>query len=658
MPAFYRRWRWRRRQPWRRRYFTRRFRKPLRRKLYRRRHWVRRRLSKRHYKKKLKNIKLRQWQPTMIRKCNIKGHLCLFTCGKGRINHNYILTSESIVPTGEPGGGGWAIMQLTLGALWDEHIHFRNWWTSSNQGLPLCRYVRCTFKFYKSKDTAYIVTPQLYPPFEVTRDTYLNTQPLRHLMNRKSFIVPKRQDNKKPYVRKKFNPPNLLMNKWYFQQDLLNQPLIILHITACSFSQPYAPKDQISTNITLITLNTNLFKNCLFDIQENAPYMTSITGTTRTCLYTEGNGTQLTTVQNSIPLWETEAYREGQKVTSYSTYTYNTNGTTTLPRNMWGNPFHYRYHHPDVKIYYGPFPTESNKTPNVSLITSLFDECRYNPFKDKAKGNTVYLKPTHTPVTSIEQEPTDENLKISDFPLWLIFWGWIPWLFKSKPIHHIYESWFIVVKSEYITPKKPCYVFLDHYFTHPPEHSTDLTETDKTKWHPRYEYQEYSLEEIAKTGPFTPKIVDTKQIQADCLYNFYFKWGGCPAPMETITNPAEQERYPIPNYFSQGPQTQDPATPKQHYLYDFDEQDELITKKTAKRLKRDYAFGTYFTDYGPKDIPQRTQEKDTSETETDSPQKTKTQELQQQLQLLNNHKQQLKQRIRRAIKDSKLFPQK
>lgn len=86
-----RRWRWRRRpRTWRPRQTIRR--------RFRRRRWVRRRRRFRKYHKKLKSIHLKEWQPQTVRKCKIKGNLCLLTCGKQRTNHNYILTSESLYP--------------------------------------------------------------------------------------------------------------------------------------------------------------------------------------------------------------------------------------------------------------------------------------------------------------------------------------------------------------------------------------------------------------------------------------------------------------------------------------------------------------------------------------------------------------------------------
>nr|UJI58629.1 ORF1 [Anelloviridae sp.] len=650
---FYRPRRYRRRWPrtWRPR--------PLIRRRFQRRRWVRRRRFLKYKKRKLKRIKLQQWQPDNIRKCHIKGQLCLLTCGQGRINNNFTLTAESFVPTGEPGGGGWSIMQITLRALYDEYQHYRNWWTVSNCGLPLTRYCGVSVKFYKSNDTDYIVTVQHTGPFEVTRDSYLNTQPSRHMMNRKSFIVPKLNPNKKkrPYIKKKFPPPALLTNKWYFSQDLLNTPLILFTVSSCSLDQMYAPNDQISTNITFLSLNTDLFQNPFWETDDNQPYYPKVTGTLNTGLYTFGNGgniTEQTNWKKLIPLYDTQHFKK-------PTNTHGNDYTTTLQQfddqRYWGNPFTYTAHPEtnDIKIFYGTPPiqgTYENK-PALLPITGLYQECRYNPFKDKGTGNKAYIKSTKQQQGSFTSLPTDSRLLIQDFPLWLIFWGWISWLQKSKPVHHLEEDYQLVFQSPYIYPPMKAYVPLDKYFTH---HSgLDLTETDKQHWHPKLEFQMETLNKFAETGPAAPKINKQKQIQIHAFYNFYFKWGGCPAPMETICDPAEQEKFTNPNNILQEITIENPETPKEHYIYKFDERHGLLTTTATKRLKKDSDTTKYFTEYGAKDpilevFPptNQTQKKETKE-------KTK-EELQQQLQLLRDHQHNLRERIHRLTKRQKLFP--
>lgn len=655
---FYRRrwrpgWRWRRRRYFRRRRFG-----PLIRRRFQRRRWVRRRRFSRYRKRKLRKIRLNQWQPENIRKCNIKGNLCLLTCGRGHINHNYILTSESYVPTSEPGGGSWSILQMTLRVLYDEYIAGRNWWTKSNSGLPLARFLGTSVKFYRSDNTDYIVTIHKTGPFEVTLDSYLSTQPTRHLMNRRSFIVPKlgRGPNKKTYVKRKITPPALFQNKWYFQQDIYNTPLFMLTISACSLDQMFAPQDQISTNITLWSLNTTAIQMANWERQ---PYFTKSSAPYEIYLWTHKNtpaDINKPTWENIIFLGNIKDYKEGEPITSTDTLKKINEQTN---KQKWGNPFYKTHAHEDAVIYYGKIPTEltsMQSQANILPLTDIWQECRYNPFKDKGKGNKVYLVPTDTGNGTFLTLPTDPKLLVENLPLWLIFWGWGDWILKSRPVAHLHEEYQIVVQSNYIYPKQPCYLFIDNYFRKVTQFEAELSQTDKAHWHPRYAYQEEQFQLIAATGPAAPKINNTKQIEAHMFYNFHFKWGGSPAPMESITDPADQEKFPTPYNQLQGLQIESPGKPKQYHLYSFDEKRQQITLKAAKRLKQDFTTPTFFTEFGPKDIPL----KETQETESSSEEEEIQTSLQKQEQLrlfLKRKRLQYRQQLRNVLKTRKLFPQ-
>lgn len=475
-------------------------------------------------------------------------------------------------------------------------------------------------------------------------------------MNHRAIIIPKlgRGPNKKTYVKKYVSPPSLLQNKWYFSQDLYNTPLFMLTISACELDQMFAPEDQISTNITLYSLNTNAIQMANW---ERKPYTTKSSGTLDIYLWSYQNGHNAEEPQweNIYFLGNCKSYTEGKKLTNY-----NNIKDIKKHENYWGNPFTHWYHHKDTIIYYGAIPTETQKPnrANILPLTSLFVECRYNPFKDKGTGNKVYLAPTDTGNGSLLTLPTNLKLMITDLPLWIIFWGWGDWLVKSRPVAHIQEEWQIVVQSPYIYPQLPCYLFTDKYFINPPDgehYQTELTETDKAHWHIKYAMQMEQLELIAKTGPAAPKLNHTKQIEAHFNYDFYFKWGGNPAPMETISDPGEQDKFPTPYNKLQGLEIESPGKAKQHFLYTFDERRNEISLKTAKRLKTDFTTPTFFTDFGAKDIPwkEKTEDEDSSEEEEVQ---TSLQRQEQLILHLKRKRQQYRQRIQQLLKTKKLFP--
>lgn len=245
--------------------------------------------------------------------------------------------------------------------------------------------------------------------------------------------------------------------------------------------------------------------------------------------------------------------------------------------------------------------------------------------------------------------PQNEQVIIQDMPLWLIFWAWEDWIVKSKPVQHLLQDYQIIIQSKYIYPPRSAYVVLDKYFTEP-SHDTSLTETDKSNWHPKVEMQQYTTEHIALTGPLSPKITTTKSIETHMYYNLFFKWGGCPAPMENITDPAEQETFPTPGNIIQGLEIQDPKTPEQYTIWDWDERRGIITAKSAKRIKSDFETTTYLTEYGAKDpetqAPQQKMYAAPPQTET-------TEEYINQLKQLQRD---LKHRIYELLKTKKLFP--
>ncbi len=549
-----------------------------------------------------------------------------------------------MIPVGESGGGGWSIIQLTLTALFDEFVHFRNKWTVSNQGLPLVKYTGCTFKFYRSKQTDYIVRPILCPPYSVTEEIYLDTQPSRMLLNTKKIIVPRldRPWTRKAYIKRRFHPPSLFQSKWYFQQDITKIPFIVLHTAACSLDEMYQPDDQLSYNITLTSLNTDFFQNSNF---LTGQYFPKSDGTKIIALFTEIQhitGTQ-TTYKNLAPLTEVKNYTNvppnQQQWTSYDQF-----------NRARFNPFTKEHLDNDIPLYttFYPYQNDFEKTVTPTLFTEVFWQVRYNPFRDKGIGNRVYFKSLAQVNTTFTNEPQDQNLIITNYPLWLIMWSWYDWQKKLSKIHHIDQDYAIVIKTPYFYPQRDCYVLLDNYFTTPD--TSKLTLTDKSNWHPKTEYQKEQLFYIAQAGPASPKIHPHKSIECHCNYSFYCKFGGSPAPMETITNPASQEKFPTPNNIIQGLQVQDPETAKEYYLSTWDERGGELTKKCTKRITTQFSPKKSFTDYS-KDIPYKAQTPSPESSEEES----ETSQTEERLHKLQQRNRLLKHKLQRLLKTKRSY---
>ena len=195
MPPYYRKrfyrrnyWNWRRR---RNAFRRKRFRSFIRRKPRRRR--VRRKFYSRYRKRKLKTLKLKQYQPLKINKCKIKGVFALIKCGAGRESRNYAQYQTSIAPPGFPAGGGFSVIKFTLGALFQEHDKWRGWWTKSNLNLDLCRYCYVKIKFYRHDIMDYVSVYSLCYPMLVGKLTYAQCHPSRLLLQKHKIVVPSKK---------------------------------------------------------------------------------------------------------------------------------------------------------------------------------------------------------------------------------------------------------------------------------------------------------------------------------------------------------------------------------------------------------------------------------------------------------------------------------
>ncbi len=100
--------------------------------------------------------------------------------------------------------------------------------------------------------------------------------------------------------------------------------------------------------------------------------------------------------------------------------------------------------------------------------------------------------------------------------------------------------------------------------------------------------------------------MSTQSIEAKCKYSFQFKWGGCPAKMENITDPCQLHKYPIPSNLTETIQMQNPEQDPTYNLYSWDERHGFLTKKAIQRLKTDSETETppfYLTEQSKMDPP-------------------------------------------------------
>nr|UGV39120.1 MAG: ORF1 [TTV-like mini virus] len=658
MPWYWNRWR----RPWRRRhrFWTRRFRTTLRRRKRRRRRRVR---------KKLKFLKLIEWQPTTIRRCTVKGLYCLFQANHKRLNYNFAQYEASIGPKNIPGGGGYSLLRFTLNALFEQNELVRNVWTKSNKHFPFVRYLGCEFKIYRPEIVDVCIKFQNCYPMTASPLLYMGTQPSIMMLSRKSKKIPCKKTSKrhKPYVKYRFPPPQNMSNKWFFQKDIANLGLILIATTACSFDQYYISKYAENTTIEFQVLNTKIFQNRQFRNTTTTGYYPK----DHFYLFSSNGDDPNPTWLQVEYLGNTIEYQYGETIGDFSVKdqnTYTARKTNYLSnRKHWGNPFHAFNFDKKHRIWFSTTPpaqcipkeyddAKKPVTQTASKLTEVTQELyftiRYNPITDTGKDVQIYLLKNWAEETGWEP-PTNQNLIVSGYPLWLGLWGYKDFQTKLGAITDIQHHYILAFKYPNFEPKLDAYIPLNYSFTQGTSEYYPLNERtaqDNLNWYPMYNYQMGAVENITAGGPGTAKLGEFKNAECHCEYKFHFKFGSCAPPMEKTTDPAQQPTFPIPNNFNGPNSLQSPEEPIGHFLYNFDERWGQITKTAAQRILKDQSTkSTLFTDTTTTgtDLPtlQTFPEEDLSSEEEETQKET----LFEQLQLQRNKQKQLRHRIKHLL---------
>lgn len=658
--GYYYQRRYRKRRP----YFSRRrTRKTLRRKWRRKRYRRRRKVNFKFYKKynrKLKTIKVKQWQPKQITKCKIKGTKCLIQGSPLRSSNNFIQYVYSYIPEFQPGGGGWTLIIHSLETLFEDYQHLQNIWTTSNAGLPLTRYMGCKMRFYQSPETDYVVTYDNCWPMVDTPLSHADASPGFMLQKKNKIIIPStlNKRKRKPYKQVWIKPPAQMYNHWYFTKDICKTPLVLITATTCSLNNPFARPEAKSNNISLKCLNVRLFQNTNFqhppETTYYSPKTTDSTQSKNIYLYSSHLNYNTAKVKDLHPLGNTKELKIG---VPYS----NLNSTDDIKLSNLGNPFEKSNLTSDeMYLYYSTknFTEMWNLKSNNNTLNTISDilpvetktiiTVRYNPDKDTGKDNKIYL------VKNFEnqgwKEPTDENLIIEGFPLYYALWGWLDWQKKLKKAVRVFNDYTLVIQTKVFDVELPYYVLLDQDFIDGYEPYGDLQNPPITpsyystqNWFPKTTYQEQSIQKICDTGPFTPKTPWNHYLQIRYQYTFYFKWGGCPKDLKKAYDPCLQPKWPTPDNISPATEISNPSTSPSTMLYSWDWKEDYIKKKALKRIAdhtpiNENILSITESNYNPKPL-QKKRKTQTSESEEEQ----EEEELLQQLLKLKKQRQHLQQ---------------
>nr|UHK03801.1 MAG: ORF1 [Torque teno midi virus] len=566
---YYRRWNfgYRRRFPYRRkpRYFTRysrRFRRPLRRRW--RRRW---RTSRYRVRKKFQKLRLNQWQPAHIRKCKIKGRMPVIICGKGRQQWNFTQHKNEIIPPKMSGGGSFAVLVFNLQFLWEDHNKWRNFWTTPNGEMDLCRYTGTKIKIWRPATVDVCLTITKYYPMLINAGTFASTHPHRILMGFKKYVIQslKRKPNGKKYKTIRIKCPQLLTNRWFFQKDFVKTNLFMMNITTCDLTRPYCTISGDNNNAGFLCLNTDIIKNVNF----------------------QSGGTMAWQPQKGKNFYGFYEKNPGDGKKWHRLSVHNIYGP--------GNPFYNLYLQGRLPISLAdtnkgdqPSGSETNP-PGESVTGKLVYTARYNPTPDPGDDNEIYM---------LTMFRTDDNLEPSNnttflmkgLPLWLVTFGYFDWMIKSHENMSVMSTMVTVIKSPLVTTIPPLTSkFIipigDSFYNGLGLFDTPIAGGDLTTWYVKNSMQSPAINNIVTCGPFVARPDKEFSWCVDMSYTVYFKWGGTTPLSQPITDPATQNTYPLPGDLSQRLQVRDPK--KQKELHPWEYRRGMLTETALKRMLED-----------------------------------------------------------------------
>lgn len=590
-------WWKRRKRPWYGRFrYRRRF--QTKRRKYRRRRFTRRRNRKptrrrrrRHHKvrRKLKKIKIQQWQPDSIRKCKIKGLSTIVLGASGRQSRCYTNTYGDYIQPKAPAGGGFGSELITLKWLYTEYLAHRNIWTTSNQYKDLLRYTGASITFFRHPFIDFIITYELQPPFDLNKYTYAELQPHNMLLRRRKKILLSQQTNPKGKlkVKLKIKPPKQMITKWFFAKDFCPYGLVKLSAAAANFNYPNLPPGSQSNILTIYALNTFFYHNSDWGITKSEGYVNITT--------------------QKFPLFFKYKDKSGEKW-----YKYDPTDDAILKKynnNKYLRSISYDdgFFNPKIllsfKVYAGGTQHgTTDPTGGTELATLPIIPLRYNPEVDSGFDNIVYL-------TSIQKGSFDKPTVTPDYifsgvPLWMIFFGYQDFLLQKSNDKGLLTTHMFVVKSPALKPisqnteqKYYPILNLDFAFGKLP-YDEYISKQIKAKWYPTAEQQDVIINDIVTTGPYVPKFYTNQPIttwELDYRYSFYFKWGGPEVTDPKVEDPCNTPTYPVPDKQQQTIQIKNPEKLDTNTIFhEWDYRRGIITQSALKRMSAHLEIDTDF----------------------------------------------------------------
>ena len=540
---------------------------------------------------------------------------------------NYAMHCEDSTPQPEAFGGGMSTVTFSLLVLYDQYQRHLNRWSFANDQLDLTRYRGCRFKFYRSRDTDFIVTYNIKPPMKMNETTGPNAHPGMLMQMKHKILIPSflTRPGGRRFISVKIPPPKLFEDKWYPQQDFCKVALVSLTATACDFRHPFCSPQTNNPCTTFQVLRENYNKVIGFPIKGEEAYTDF-----ETWLYESGGHYQTfqTEAQFRVPshtpwgdtnsdkqTWQNTwsgangiYYKKTDSNFGYHSFQVKNKKNDIINRRdkyfSWETNFNNQATHlnptwqpgrfKQYEYHFGWFsPIFIGPNRYMTQFRPAYMDVTYNPFNDKGKGNLVWFQYLTKPDT--EFDPVQCKCVLKDIPLWAAFFGYSDYIESQLGPFQDHETVGICCfVCPYTVPAcyKPGnvqmgYVFYDTNFGNGkmPSGVGQIPVFWQSRWRPYLKWQQQVMNDICKTGPFAYRD-ELKQAQLCAMYNFKFLWGGDLLYPQVIKNPCGDSGVPSsPGRQPRSVQATNPLTMGPQFIFHkFDSRRGFYSAASLKRM--------------------------------------------------------------------------
>ena len=359
--------------------------------------------------------------------------------------------------------------------------------------------------------------------------------------------------NGKYFKRITIKPPKQMLSKWFFTKNFAPQTLFVLKATVANFRHSHLSGKNQNLLVNIVSLNPSFYHNGNWSQSAHRYYPYSTISLPLTYEYKDKTGKTQTANLNPNSYNEDVDYKKG----------------------FFSNPF----------IFATTIKTRGGTpTATIPLLGG-----RYNPTKDDGVGNQIYL---HSTLTESWPPKEDKSLILEGLPLWLGLWGYLQYVRTIKNIDYLKSS-VVVLKSDYIYafPQEGAgkyYIPIDIDFAQGKKpYDVPISESEKARWYPDTSWQKKTLNAIAESGPYVPKLSDETYStwELKYKYSFQFKWGGSHLPEGPVKDPNALDTYNVPDTFKSAIQIINPEKQTtETIIHPWDVRRGLIKETALKRM--------------------------------------------------------------------------